>query len=187
MIKGMYSKLPQSVKIGKERFIINTDFRIFINFEEEMTQGIDTRKACNNALQNFYPAFSLIIQRNLLKEAVEKFIWFYKCGKEELPKKNKKGKSKEAFRYSSDDMYIWGAFKQYFNIDLSVSKLHWWRFRAMWVSLPSEAEFSKIKGYRVYDGKDKEILELQEYYKLPPNEKEIQDRIRLDKIYESLK
>ena len=33
MLKGMYSKLPRSIKIKNERFIINADFRIFINFE----------------------------------------------------------------------------------------------------------------------------------------------------------
>ena len=81
MLRGMYSKLPRSVTIKNEKFIINTDFRIFITFEEEMTQGIDTRKAVNNALTSFYPAFSYIMANNMLYEAVEKFIWFYQCGK----------------------------------------------------------------------------------------------------------
>ena len=184
----MYNKLPRYVFLKNERYIINTDFRIFITFEEEMTQGTNRKEACYNALQKFYPAFSLIIKKGLQNEAVDKFVWFYLCGKKELPSKNeKKVSNKESFRYSNDDLYIWGAFKCYFNVDLSTIHLHWWKFRAMWLSLPSEAEFSKIKGYRVYNGKDKEILELQEYYKLPPNEKEIQDRIRRDKIYESLK
>jgi hypothetical protein len=189
MLKGMYSRLPRCVFLKNERFIINTDFRIFITFEEEMTQDIDTKKACYNALRKFYPAFSLIIQKDLLKEAVEKFIWFYQCGKKEIPTKKKtgKGSSKEAFRYSYDDLYIWGAFKCYFNVDLSKEKIHWWMFRAMWLSLPSDAEFTKIKGYRVYDGKDKDLLALKELYSLPPNEKEIKNRIRQDKIYESLK
>lgn len=188
MIKGMYSNLPHYVYLKNERFIINTDFRIFITFEEEMTQGIDKKKACTTALRNFYgSAFSLIIQKNLLKEATDKFIWFYHCGKKDNPnKKGKKGKSKEAFRYSYDDLYIWGTYKQ-LGYNLSKDYIHWWEFRAIWLTIPSEFEFSKIKGYRVYNGKDKDILELQEYYQLPPNEKEIQDRIRQDKIYESLK
>ena len=188
MIKGMYRKLPHCVYLKNERFIINTDFRIFIDFEEEMTQGVDKKKACSNALTKFYPAFSLILSKNLGKEAVEKFIWFYQCGHEEkIENKSKNGTSKEAFRYSSDDLYIWGAFKCYYNIDLTTINLHWWKFRALWLTLPNEAEFSKIKGYRTYNGKDKDILELQEFYKLPPNEKEIQDRIRHNEIYEALK
>lgn len=185
-MRGMYSKLPRFVYLKNEKFIINTDFRIFIDFEEEMTQGIDKKKACKIALKKFYPAFNLILSKGLLKEATDKFIWFYSCGKKETPKKGK-GSNKEAFRYSVDDLYIWGAFKQYFNVDLTTNYIHWWKFRAMWLSLPSEAEISKIKGYRVYDGKEKDILELQEYYKLPETEKEINDRIRRQEIYEALK
>lgn len=188
MLKGMYSKLPQYVYLKNEKFIINTDFRIFINFEEEMTQGVDKKEACKNALLQFYPAFSLILSMNLENEAVEKFIWFYKCGHLEEKKSSggKNGNKKEAFRYSDDDLYIWGTFKQ-LGYDLTKDYIHWWKFRALWLTLPSECEFSKIKGYRVYNGKDEEIKELQEYYKLPPNKKEIADEIRRAEIYESLK
>ena len=41
MIKGMYNKLPQSITIDNERYFINTDFRIFIEFEKEMLEGIN--------------------------------------------------------------------------------------------------------------------------------------------------
>ena len=64
---------------------------------------------------------------------------------------------------------------------------YWWEFRAIWLTIPDNFEFSKIKGYRAYDGKDKDILELKEHYKLPPNKKEIQDQIRRNEIYEALK
>lgn len=187
MLRGMYSKLPRSVMLKNERFIINTDFRIFINFEEEMTQGTDTKKAVNNALKSFYPAFYLILEKSLLNEAADKFIWFYQCGKKNVQQKSSKGSSKkESFRYSSDDLYIWGAYKQ-LGYDLTKDYIHWWKFRAIWLSLPDNCEFSKIKGYRAYDGKDANILELKEYYKLPPSEKEIQDQIRRNQIYEALK
>ena len=108
MLKGMYSKLPRSIKIRNERFIINTDFRIFINFEEEMTQGIDTKKAVNNALQSFYPAFYLIIQKGLINEAVDKFIWFYKCGKLMRYLKMEKEKQKKKVLDILVMIYIFG-------------------------------------------------------------------------------
>lgn len=188
MIKGMYDKLPQCVYLKNEKFIINTDFRIFINFEEEMTQGVDRKEACKNALLQFYPAFSLILSKDLEEEAVEKFIWFYKCGHitEEKKERSSKGTNKEAFRYSDDDLYIWGTFKQ-LGYDLTRDYIHWWKFRALWLTIPESFEFSKIKGYRVYNGDDKNIKELQNFYKLPPNKKEIQDRIRQSEIYEALK
>ena len=71
----MYNKLPHSVEIGNRKITINTDYRLFVRFELEM-QGNDTKKAIKNVLSAFYPAFSLITE-----EMVDKFIWFYKCGK----------------------------------------------------------------------------------------------------------
>lgn len=188
-MKGMYDKLPHFVIIKNERFYINTDYRIFIDFEQEM-QEIETRDAIINVLSKFYPAFFVIMNdKELLQKAIEKFIWFYKCGKEESSKIDNKGKSKpcKPFSYKYDDLYIWGAYKQYYNIDLTTAKIHWWKFKAMWLSLPDNAEFNKIKGYRTYTGNDKDLLELKNYYKLPPTEKEINDRMRLDNLYEQLK
>lgn len=188
-MKGMYNKLPHSVRLNGEKFIINTDFRIFVDFEYEM-QEIDRNKAVNKVLKRFYPAFSLIINKNLLQEAVNKFIWFYQCGKEEVEEIKSKSKAKKVgntFSYKYDDQYIWGAFKMYFNVDLTQDDIHWWKFKAMWMSIPCESEFTKIKGYRTYTGKDKDLLDLKEYYKLPLSVKEKTDRIRQEQIYEALK
>lgn len=77
-----YNKLPYHIYLKNERFKVNTDFRIFINFETEM-QGTNTKEAIYNALSKFYPAFFVICQKKLLDEAIKKFIWFYKCGKED--------------------------------------------------------------------------------------------------------
>jgi len=188
-MEGMYNKLPHSVRLNGEKFIINTDFRIFVDFEYEM-QEIDQNIAINKVLKRFYPAFSLIIEQNLLTEAVEKFIWFYQCGKEEIESNKinlKTKKSENAFSYKHDDLYIWGAYNMYFKVDLTKDKIHWWKFKAMWKTIPQEAEFNKIKGYRSYDGKDKNLKELKEYYKLPLSKAEQQDKIRREQIYEALK
>ena len=187
-MNGMYSKLPRCVYLKNERFIINTDYRIFIEYEYEIMQGEDTKKSSLKTLQRFYPAFFLILEKNLLEEAINKFVWFYKCGKEDKPKKSKgKKSSKRAFDYKEDSLLIWGTFKTYFNIDLSTINLHWWKFKALWETIPHDAEFIKIKGYRTYTGQDKDILELQEYYSLGKTKAELEDRIRQDKIYEALK
>lgn len=189
-MRGMYNKLPHSVSLNGEKFIINTDFRIFVDFEYEM-QEIDRNIAVNKVLKRFYPAFSIIKNKNLLSEAVNKFLWFYHCDKEEVEeiKKNANTKKVEGstFSYRYDDQYIWGAFKMYFNVDLTKDKIHWWKFKAMWNSIPSDSEFNKIKGYRSYTGKDKDLKQLKEYYKLPLSQKEKIDKIRREQIYEALK
>ena len=53
---GMYGKLPRYVYLNDKKFFINTDFRIFIDFEEEM-QGGNKTDAMIKVLQKFYPAF----------------------------------------------------------------------------------------------------------------------------------
>ena len=177
----MYNKLPHSVTINNREITINTDYRLFVKFELEM-QGNDTKKAIRNVLSAFYPAFSLITE-----EMVDKFIWFYKCGKQEVAKSNKKsGKNIRSYDYKIDDDLIYSAFMETYHIDLS-KPLHWWKFKALFNGLNSECEFCKIKSYRLYNGKDKNLLELKEYYKLPPTKIELEDKIRQEKLYEALK
>ena len=75
----MYNKLPHKLTINNKEITINTDYRLFVKFELEM-QGNDTKEAIINVLKSFYPAFLL---NNITMEMVDKFIWFYKCGKED--------------------------------------------------------------------------------------------------------
>ena len=42
----------------------------------------------------------------------------------------------------------------------------------------------KIKGYRAYTGKDKNMLELRDYWELS---KPVEEQERINKIYEALK
>lgn len=184
---NMFNKLPHFVILNNEKYFINTDFRIFIDFEKKM-QGRNTREASLEALQSFYPAFFLILERNILKEAVDKFIWFYRCGKEETQIKNetKRGKNLRIYDYDYDSDLIWGAFWDR-GIDLSRQKVHWWKFRAIWNSLSSECEFNRIRGYRAYEGNDKDLLKKKDFYKLPPSEFEIDEQKRRKEIIKQLK
>ena len=68
-----YDSLPYYVYLKNKKVIINADYHIFIEFEEEM-QGKDIKSAVEKALTKFYPAFYLITENDLVNEAVEKFI-----------------------------------------------------------------------------------------------------------------
>lgn len=184
---GMYGKLPRYVYLNDKKFFINTDFRIFIDFEEEM-QGGNKTDAMIKVLQRFYPAFFDILNQKLYEEAVKKFVWFYKCGKNREYKKEK-GSINQAqiFNYRYDDIYIWGAFNMYFKVDLTRDYIHWWKFRAMWLSIPNDSQFNKIKSYRAYDGKNQNLIDLREYYKLPLSQSEINNQVRQAQIYEMAK
>jgi len=177
----MYNKLPHTLIINNKEININADYRLFVKFEIEM-QGNDTKKAIQNVLSAFYPAFLL---NNITKEMIDKFIWFYKCGKEDIPKSGK-GSNARTFDYEIDDELIYSAFMECYKIDLS-KPMHWWKFKALFNGLNNECEFCKVKSYRLYSGDDKNLLELKNYYKLPPTKMELEDKIRQQKLYEALK
>lgn len=52
------------------------------------------------------------------------------------------------FDYAFDDGYIYAAFKEQYGIDLNDANLHWWKFRALFMSLRADCMFTKILGYR---------------------------------------
>ena len=81
------------------------------------------------------------------EETVEAILNFYRCGKP--PKKHSGGGDDEAvFDYAFDDGYIYAAFKEQYGIDLNDANLHWWKFRALFMSLRADCMFTKILGYR---------------------------------------
>ena len=122
----------------------------------------------------------------MYKEACEKIVWFYRCGRENYHKSSGKGtvETSQIYSYDYDDEYIYGAFLEQYGIDLSIDKVHWWKFKALLKSLKDDTEFVKIKGYRAYDGKDENLKALKEYWTLPLLKTEQE---RLDKLYETLK
>lgn len=189
-MKGMYENLPQKIKIGKEKYKVNSDFRIFIELETKMQDG-NEKEAIVNALNKFYyPAFYKIIEENKLKEAVDKFVWFYMCGKKEQKLENKNVETtknqERLYDYEFDSQVIWGAYYDR-GIDLTTDRLHWWKFKALWNSMPKDCKLNRVMSYRGYNGKDEDMLKLKDLYKLPLTKSELNEKERLNKIYETLK
>ncbi|MEG0282630.1 MAG: bacteriophage Gp15 family protein [Bacilli bacterium] len=162
-------------KIGRVSF--NTDFRISIMFELLMQNGaLDGKQKLQQALVLYYPDLTEI---NDLETAIDIILWFYRCGKTELAnsKKTDKNTNKniQIYSYEFDDVYIYSAFLQQYNIDLQdIEYLHWWKFKALLNGLNDNTQFVKIMGYRsIYLGeiKDKEekkrLKKLKNLYALP--------------------
>lgn len=182
-----YNNLPHSVIIKNKRYAIKTDYRIFMEFELDMSSD-DRKEVIAKALEKFYPQIERIIQEGNIIEAIERFIWFYHCGitedyQEGRTTKHAK-KSSQIYNYKYDAQMICGTYALYgYNLH---KYMHWWKFKEIWNALPSDCEYSRIKSYRAYDGTDKDQIELREYYKLPPTEVEIKDAIRRDEIFNQL-
>lgn len=105
------------------------------------------------ALQLYYPNPKQVVD---IEKAIDDIIWFYKGGRE-LANSNKKvsngGKeNKQIYSYEFDDTYIYGAFKEQYNIDLQdIEYLHWWKFKAMFDCLGDNTKIVEIMGYRAVD------------------------------------
>lgn len=181
--------VPTSVNIENKEYEINSDFRISILFELLMQDNsvVDEDKIIQ-ALQLYYP----IIPEDVNK-AIDKMLWFYRCGKDiGKSKGNGKGKSvTQIYSFDYDDDYIYAAFMDQYNIDLQdVKYLHWWKFKAMFKSLKEDNEIVKIMGYRSMDLskiKDKEqkayYKKMQELNKVPVSRDEQE---KLDEIEKAL-
>lgn len=151
----LIDKLPTEV----EGLKLNTDFRTSILFELLM-QDRDISKEDKVALSinlyfGRYPN-----NENELKKMTEGIIWFYSCGdkKNKLKKRyqdnkivKKERKRKQIYSFEQDDWLIYGAFLEQYKIDLNETKMHWWKFRALFDCLNDNVLFSKVMGYRSID------------------------------------
>jgi hypothetical protein len=165
--------LPNEVNVEGENYEINSDFRTSILFELLMQDiELSEENKIIEALELYYPILPKI------NEAVEKILWFYRCGKDEIETKNKgTGKSTQVYSYNYDDDYIYSAFLDQYRVDLQdIEYLHWWKFKAMFKSLKEDNEIVKIMGYRAMDLgkiKDKEqkvhYKNMKELYKISSN------------------
>lgn len=157
--------LPESVMVDGEEYEIRTDFRTSMLFELLMQDNdVEPKEKTKKALKLYYP----VIPGNI-NEAVEAILWFYRCGKEDNPQRQKmnakKGKTR-VYSFEYDDDYIYAAFMTQYGIDLQdVEYMHWWKFRAMFHSLTNQNEFVKIMEYRSIEIKSDMPKEQQSFYR----------------------
>ena len=160
------------IKVG-----FDTDFRTSILFELLMQrEDIKIKLKIRKTLELYYPDLSQITD---LEMALKDIMWFYQCGKEKKTShKNKKinnGKKDYIYSYEYDAEYIYSAFMQQYNIDLTeIEYLHWWKFRALFEGLNKDTKIVEIMGYRamdlskIKDKKEKKFYKkMKELYALP--------------------
>lgn len=177
--------LPTTVEIEGVEYPINTDFRTSIQFETLLQGETNEVKILLGILRLYYGEN---VPENIPK-AVEKALWFYSGGN--LKEKSKDSRKESFYSFDYDGDYIYSAFLEQYGIDLSDAKLHWWKFRAMFMSLNNKTKFSEIIGYRSLKLSGKMSKEDKEFYKkmkriyaLPKNQKE---EDRMNEIRERLR
>lgn len=142
----LLSKLPEYVTIDNAEVKINTDFRFSIRFEQIISDDLLTDEEIYiKALELYYP----VIPQNI-NQAIEKMLWFYRCGKE-IEKKKKVSSKEEPYNFDYDADGFYSAFLDQYGVDLQETNLHWWKFKAMFNGLKEDNEIVKIMGYRATD------------------------------------
>ena len=174
----LIDEVPEYVEIDGVEYKINTDFRIGIMFELLIQDNTFTdMEKVEIALNLYYPE----IPHDPI-QALEKILWFYRCGKEydtESPHEGTGGTTQQQAIYSfeHDAEYIYAAFLDQYGIDLQdIEHLHWWKFRALFKGLKEDNLIVKIMGYRAIkiddsmtDSEKKFYRRMKKIYALPDN------------------
>ena len=144
---SLYREPPETITIDGVLYPVDTDFRRWIEFQGILlAKEEDGRKA--ERLCEFMTSLGLPPSNNTLESMLE----FYSAASQE---KAGQGKNRpQAFDFEQDSEFIFSAFWECYGIDLSTAKLHWWRFKALFKSLPQDCEICRIMTYRTVDLKD---------------------------------
>lgn len=191
----LIDELPYTVTVAGQQIPINTDYRTGIFFEQclnDLTLTDDEK--LTQVLELYYGEglIPLLTDIETVQEAIQGIMWFYRCGAEETAEENTEDHSSgkdPPFSYEHDAAYIYAAFVEAYNIDLTKNRLHWWQFRALFLGLPDTVQFSKIMGYRAMEipakmpkAQKKFYQRMKRIYKIPdPPEK-----VRLEKELEAI-
>ena len=144
------SPLPESVSINGREYPINCDFRTGIKFEKIIRSNDTEEKKYKKMLLLYYPKVPVDIVT-----AVEKVMWFYRCG-EEIEEEDdtrqrykRRNRNEPACVIEQDAPYIYAAFLEQYGIDLiKVQNMHWWKFMALFESIGDHTKMCKIMYYR---------------------------------------
>lgn len=143
----LYQPLPESLLIDGKEYRIETDFRVWIRFQNISTKSKNESEKMNHLIE-FLSKLSLPFNQAAC-EAVLDFFMGVSC-----EKNTGRASSRVTFDFEQDSEYIYSAFLTQYSIDLSIEQIHWWKFKALFKALGSDLEISKIMLYRGMDMKD---------------------------------
>jgi len=150
MINLLFEALPDAVEVSGKFYKIATDFRDWISFFDMLeNSSIDRKQKILFALQWFTDE----IPENILT-AYNALIEFASCSeihqdKPENNSENQKNTQNPSLSWLYDSVYVLGAFRQIYNIDLiNIEYMHWWEFSALFEALPEDVPIKKRMAYR---------------------------------------
>lgn len=152
------NKLPDTVSVGGKKYLIRTDFRVWIRFGE----------LCLDVVNNLAEILTLCYLPNELPtplpDALAALSEFYLCGKK-LSRGSDMSGGNPIISFADDAEYIYSAYLSQYGIALTTADLHWYQFMALMKSLDDNCKISKIMEARAVKLSDIKDKSLREYYK----------------------
>lgn len=147
---------------------INSDFRPMVWLANQYLRGAPEKDPFMFSQEAFHRFFLDDVAVSQSADAFQSMLRFYVGGEAATPEARRSvsssaGSHEVAFDYASDAPYIVAAFQQTYGIDLTVSTMHWWRFRALFLSLPEDTLMQKIMCWRTADLSGMQSEERQRY------------------------
>lgn len=177
MINLVNSPPPESVYINGTEYLINTDYKVWIEVSA-LLEDLDLTDESENIANIFEHINKLVFNVPSIPEDIEdvlnaivKFQGGYpeEQSETEGTADNQTGNEK-VVSFKHDINYIIIAIRNQSGIDLSYRRtepFHWWEFLLEFNSLEDRHFISKVISIRSYKGEDKERLKLKEQFKLP--------------------
>jgi hypothetical protein len=171
---------PDFLILDDKQVRFNTDFRNWIKI---LIVGDDEQLTDSQTMAfQFRLAFSDWDTKEFRDEVIKNPLPYYDIMKKflirekEKEQDNKSSTERKTFDWEQDWDYITSAFKQQYNLDLEVDKVHWYKFMAMFNSLDAETQFSKIIGYRAINLSDIKDKKMREFYGKMKDQYRIKDK-----------
>ena len=164
---------PEYAKIGNKKYKINTDFRVAIECQSIATD--ESISDYERALAIIYKLFGDdgINDFDNYEKLLEIAIKYLGCGKEIESSKNNEEPDMD---FKQDMDYIEASFMSDYNIDLTNTTLHWWKFYNLINGLSNSemgncCVLNRVRNLRNYD--TKEIKDPKERKKVEEAKKQV--------------
>lgn len=138
--------LPNAIEVNGTPFLLNTDFRIWLSFIERM-------ECLQNGDRSRYSELFSGLPPVPTKAVIEALGAFYSPPRE-IPRSESVEEPLIDLEIDAD--YIFAAFMQAYDIDLTEVDMHWHKFTALLSALPAGTVMTDIIGYRGYRGSSKD-------------------------------
>ena len=157
----MYTRPPETLEICGKSYRINTDFRVWLDFQKRTEGKTDAEIVA--VVQDFLKSMGLPVNDESFKAALS----FYSGGKSGKSGANAGKSAVKSVDFEKDEALIFAAFMAQYRVNLRTDILHWWDFLAMFSGLSDEHVIVKIIGIRTMDTS-----------RMPPEQKRFYDELK---------